>query len=70
MHGWYKILNSGCKMCDFAKICRSQNIQPTQASQNIAVCLGTVPYARSHILEYSEMNYMSSMKYDIWLWKP
>ena len=65
MCGWYKILN---KMHDFAK-CRPQDIQPTQASQNITVCLGTVPYAICHILEYSETNCMSSMKYNIWLWK-
>ena len=63
MCGWDKILNSG------GKFCRPQDIQPTQASQNITVCLGTVPYARCHILEYSEMNCMSSIKYNIWLWK-
>ena len=30
MHGWYEILNSGCKMCDFAKFCRLRDIQPTR----------------------------------------
>ena len=61
MHGWYKMLNSGCKMPDFAKICRPQDIQLTQVSQNITVYLGTVPYARCHVLEYHETNCMSSI---------
>ena len=69
MHGWHKILDIGCKMWLCTKICRPQDIQPTQAFLNITVCLGTVPYARCHILEYSETNCMSSMKYNIWLWK-
>ena len=29
LNGWYKMQNSGCKMCDFAKFCRLQEIQPT-----------------------------------------
>ena len=69
MCGWYKILDSGFNMHDFANFCRPQDIQLTQVSQNITVYLGTVPYAWCHILEYSEMNCMSFMKYNIWLWE-
>ena len=65
MRGWYKRLNSGCKMRDFAKFCRLQEIQPTRVFQNITVCVGTVLYARCHALECSEMKCMRSIKYNI-----
>ena len=64
MHGWYEILNSGCKMRDFAEFCRLREIQPTRVPQNITVYLDTVSHAKFHVLKISEMNCMSSMKYN------
>ena len=46
MHGWQEILNSSCKMCDFAKFCRLRDIQPTRVPQNITVYLDTVSRAK------------------------
>ena len=63
MHGWYEVLNSG-KMCDFAKFCKLQDIQSTRVPQNIRVYLDTVSRAKRHVLKISEMNCMSSMKYN------
>lgn len=69
MRGWYKMLNGGCKMRDFARFCKLQKFQPTRAFQNITVYLGTVPYAIFHVLEHSEMNCMRSRKHNVWLAK-
>ena len=69
MHGWYEILNSSCKMRDFGKFCRLQDIQPTRVPQDITVRLDTVSRNKYHVLEFSETNCMSSMKYNSWLSK-
>ena len=63
MHGWYEILNSGCKMRDFAKFCRLQDIQSTQVPQGITVYLYTVSCTKRHVLKISETNCMSSMNW-------
>ena len=69
MRGWYEILNSGCKMRDFAKFCRLQDIQSTWVPQDITVYLDTVSRAKCHVLKIFETNCMSSMKYNSWLSK-
>ena len=63
MHGWYEVLNSGCKMRDFGKFCRLREIQPTRVPQDITIYLDTVSRAKCHVLEFSETNCMSSMNW-------